>query len=264
MDPASAQAPPAPVLTRCVCVCWSVGAEPMVGPPGAPPVPFRSLSHLLPAAPPPQHPPFFQRAHTAPAYQPSPSYQREMSGYQPLPHPSSLLNVAPGVTLESAWAELEPEKRSEYRRRCVLRWLHKRKRRKADRGVQYSERSLLAHKRHRVSGRFVRQTTTFVAVTALDRSGHAEGASGRETPEGGERQGQGASGGGGGAAASSRAKGRRQRRPARGRGRGRGRDEDEDDEDDDEDSEFEVEEEDESSSDEEYGRRRKGKKKKGR
>jgi hypothetical protein len=102
-----------------------------------------------------------------------------------------------GMGLNFPFAELDEAGRREYRRQRMLRWLEKRKRRTADRGITYSERSTLANRRQRISGRFVKQSNAFVSVTELQRA-PAIGASGSKGEGGGgsrmfavERQQQG-------------------------------------------------------------------------
>jgi len=85
-----------------------------------------------------------------------------------------------GIGLNFPFAELDEAGRREYRRQRMLRWLEKRKRRTADRGITYSERSTLANRRQRISGRFVKQTNAFVPITELQRARAVGGAGGRK------------------------------------------------------------------------------------
>lgn len=109
----------------------------------------------------------------------------------------SAVDMSYGMGLNFPFAELDEAGRHEYRRQRLLRWLEKRKRRTADRGITYSERSTLANRRQRISGRFVKQSNAFVSVTELQRA-PAIGASGSKGGGGGgsrmfadERQQQG-------------------------------------------------------------------------
>lgn len=97
---------------------------------------------------------------------------------------STVLGMSYGIGLNFPFAELDEAGRREYRRQRMLRWLEKRKRRTADRGVTYSERSTLANRRERISGRFVKQANAFVSVTEFQRA-RAVGARGSKGGGGG-------------------------------------------------------------------------------
>jgi len=93
---------------------------------------------------------------------------------------STVVGMSYGIGLNFPFAELDEAGRREYRRQRMLRWLEKRKRRTADRGITYSERSTLANRRQRISGRFVKQTNAFVPITELQRARAVGGAGGRK------------------------------------------------------------------------------------
>jgi hypothetical protein len=141
----------------------------------------------------------------------------------------SFLAMGPGGQfVEVPFAELDAAGRREYRQRSILRWREKKGRRKAARGIQYSERSILANKRQRVSGRFVKQTTSFVSVTEVGRAGPAASA--------------------GKGAARGRGRGGKARLLA-----GKGEDDDDEDEEEEEEADDDDEDEEEGGGDEEGG-----------
>ena len=96
----------------------------------------------------------------------------------------TVLGMSYGIGLNFPFADLDEAGRREYRRQRMLRWLEKRKRRTADRGITYSERSTLANRRERISGRFVKQTNAFISVTEFQRA-RAVGAGGSKGGGGG-------------------------------------------------------------------------------
>lgn len=96
--------------------------------------------------------------------------QRSLSSSFPTSASAAVIGQSHGIGLNFPYAQLDEMGRREYRRQSVLRWLEKRKRRKTDRGVTYGERSTLALRRQRISGRFVKQNSNFVSVTELERS----------------------------------------------------------------------------------------------
>jgi hypothetical protein len=101
---------------------------------------------------------------------------------------SAVIGQSHGVGLNFPYAQLDEAGRREYRRQAVLRWLQKRKRRNADRGVKYGKRSTLALRRQRVGGRFVKLEGSFVSVTELERRSALAGV--KQEPGGGDEDDQ--------------------------------------------------------------------------